>query len=605
MKYISLAALTLLGLGSTFLLGSCDKVLDKMNLSAIEGSLIYNDSTLANLSLNYIYDQNLPVWFGQSTANTGMANVNPTGLSDESYADNAYLQGTLQQSDVTDIGTTLASTNNYGKIRTINMFIRDVRAGTLPTGTKNRLVAQAQFFRAWRYFDLVRLYGGVPLVFSPLNGVGNEARDLTYIPRSSTTQTFAAIAADLDSAALSLPGKWAASADWGHITKGAAQAFKGRALLYAASPEFTTDNAAKWQAAYDANLAARNTLVANGARLHTSYDQLWFQESGNPEAVMVTGYNTATGDQTRKNNGYDNSTRPAYTGTSGGSNLPTWEMVQAYPMLDGKKPGDATSKYAYSIQLFYKNRDPRFDKTIAYNGCTWPLNGNTGYRLWTYYNGTTSVEPSKPSNTSFYCRKAISPTAGVSDALYVGTDWIEIRYAEVLLNLAEAACGINNLTEGYTQLKAIRARAGIEAGDGNYGLKAGMTRAEMFDAILYERQLEFAFEGKRFWDLRRYNKLGSVLNTLKRRTGLTITFKATTAVPANTFAATRDGLNLDNLYTNNFTIAVKNVDTNTTYPLNWLDAKYAFFAIPQGTIDNNPKILQNSNGWGGSFDPLQ
>ncbi len=599
MKYISLAALAL-GLGSTFLLGSCEKTLDKMNLGATEGSLIYNDSTLANLSLNYVYDQNLPVWFGQSTIGFG----NPTGLSDESYSDNAFMQGTVQQADVTDFGTGLSATNNYSKIRTINMFIRDVRAGSLPTGTKNRLIGQAQFFRAWRYFDLVRLYGGVPLVFSPLDGVGNEARDLTYLPRNTTTQTLAAITADLDSAAAVLPGKWAASADWGHITKGAAQAFKGRALLYAASPQFNpSDDRAKWQAAYDASLAARTTLVANGARLHTSYDQLWFQESGNPEAVMVTGFNTAAGSQTQKNNQYDNSTRPAYTGTSGGSNLPTWEMVQAYPMLDGKKPGDATSKYTYSMQQFYKNRDPRFDKTIAYNGSTWPLNGNTGYRLWTYQVGTTSVEPSKASTTSFYTRKAISPTASQSEATFIGTDWIEIRYAEVLLNLAEAACGINDLNEGYTQLKAIRARAGIEAGtNGNYGLKVGMNRAEMFEAILYERQIEFAFEGKRFWDLRRHNKLGSVLNTLKRRTGLVITFKPSASVTAANFAATRDGLNLDNAYTTYFDIKTREVDTK--YNLNWQDKKYAFFGIPQASIDNNPKVQQNTE-WGGGFNPLQ
>lgn len=603
MKYISLAALAL-GLGSTFLLGSCEKVLDKQNLSAVEGSLIYNDSTLATLSLNYVYDQNLPLWFGQGTV--GFATVNPTQLSDESYTDNAYLQGTVQQSDVTDFGTGLSKDNNYGKIRTINMFIRDVRAGSLPTSTKNRLIGQAQFFRAWRYFDLVRLYGGVPLVFSPLDGVGNEARDLTYLPRNTTTQTFAAIAADLDSAAAVLPGKWPA-ADWGRISRGAAQAFKGRVLLYAASPQFNpSDNTAKWQAAYDASLAAKNTLTTNGARLHTSYDQLWFQENNsNPEAVMITGFNTASGDQTKKNNTYDNSTRPAYTGTNGGSNLPTWNFVQAYPMLDGKKPGDPTSKYPYSMQLFYKNRDPRFSKTIAYNGCTWPLNGNTSYRLWTYQVGTTSVEPSKPSNTSFYCRKAISPTASTSDAVYIGTDWIEIRYAEVLLNLAEAACGINNLAEGYTQLKAIRARAGIEAGaDGNYGLKAGMTRAEMFDAILYERQIEFAFEGKRFWDLRRWNKLNSVLTAIDRRTGLTITYKTTAPVTSTVFATTRDNLNLDDVYTNYFTITVKNVDTNTNYPPRWNDTKYAFFGIPQSAIDNNPKIQQN-NTWGGSFDPLQ
>jgi hypothetical protein len=600
MKYTSLAV-SALALGAAFMLGSCEKALDKMNLSATEGTLIYNDSTLTNLNLNYIYEQNLPVWFGQGPL--GFGTVNPTGLSEESYNDNVYVQGAVQQATVTDIGTGLNKDNNYGKIRTINMFIRDVRAGSLPTGTKNRLIGQAQFFRAWRYFDLVRLYGGVPLVFSPLSGVGPDARDAAALPRNTTAQTFAAIVADLDSATAVLPGKWAAN-EWGHITKGAAQAFKGRALLYAASPQFNpSDDVTKWQSAYDTNLAAKNTLVANGARLHTSYDQLWFQEINNPEAVMITGYNSATSDQLQKNNSYDNATRPAYTGTGGGSNQPTWEMVQAYPMLDGKKPGTST-KYPYNSQLFYKNRDPRFDKTIAYNGSTWPLNGNNGYRLWTYYRGSTSAEPSRPSNTGFYTRKAINATVTQSNAPYVETDWIEIRYAEVLLNLAEAACGINNLTEGYTQLKAIRARAGIEAGsDGNYGLKVGMSRAEMFDAILYERQIEFAYEGKRFWDLRRYNKVDDVLNTIKRRHKVIITLKSN--APAN-FLTTRDGLSLDQVYTDYFTIDFSSAQTllDTKYDLNWREDEYRFFGIPQATIDNNPKIQQN-NKWGGSFDPLQ
>ncbi|WP_201983895.1 RagB/SusD family nutrient uptake outer membrane protein [Hymenobacter rubidus] len=590
---------------SALALSSCEKALDKMNLSATEGTLIFKDSTLANLNLNYIYDQNLPGWAGQGNlGGSTLTSLNPNGLSDESFSDNAYMQGIVQLSDVVEFGTVLSATNNYGKIRTINMFIRDVRAGSLPSGTKNRLIGQAQFFRAWRYFDLVRIYGGVPLVMSPLNGVGTEARNLTYLPRNTTTECFRAIAADLDSAAAVLPGKWAATADWGHITKGAALAFKGRALLFAASPEFSTDNTAKWQAAYDASLAAKNALTASGFGLHASYDQLWFQETSNPEAVMITGYNNSTGDQTKKNNSYDNATRPSYTGTGGGSNQPTWEMVQAYPMLDGKMRG-ASTKYPYTDQLYYKNRDPRFDKTIAYNGCTWPLNGNTAYKLWTYYKGTTSVE-TKASSTSFYCRKAISPTAAVSDVQYLGTDWIEIRYAEVLLNLAEAACGINDLPTAYAQLVAIRRRAGLEPGADNlYGLQAGMSRTQMFDAILFERQIEFAFEGKRFWDLRRWKKLSTVFNALtaKRRHGLTITLSTT--APAD-FATTRDNLVLDNVYTSYFpfpaNIVVKNVDTK--YDLNW-KPEYDFFAIPQQAIDNNPSILQNNTWSGGSFDPLQ
>lgn len=595
MKRFLLLALGLGG-GLALSLGSCTSVLDKNNLSSIDQGLIYQDSTLTSLNLNYVYNNNLPEWFGQSTI--GLGNTNPTGLSDESYADNIFVQGTVQVSDVTDFGTALSASNNYGRIRYINMFLRDVKAGTLPDKTKDRLRAQAQFFRAWRYFDLVRVYGGVPLVYIAQDAVGQEARALTYLPRNSTSDCFKAIVADLDSAITVLPNKWSASGDWGRITRGAAAAFKARVLLYAASPQFNpTDDGTKWQTAYAASQQAVALLTAGGFGLHASYDQLWFQEVNNPEAVFITGYNTTTGDQTKKNNQYDNATRPGNTGTGGGSNQPSWEMVQAYPMLDGKKAG-ASTKYAYSEQLFYKNRDPRFDKTIGYNGCTWPLNGNTAYKVWTYYEGGKSVE-SKATTTGFYCRKAISSTAGVSDAQYVGTDWIEIRYAEVLLNLAEAACGTGNLTEAYTQLKAIRKRAGLEAGtDGNYGLKAGMTRAELFDAILYERQLEFAFEGKRFWDLRRWRKLESTLNG-KTRTGVVINLK-TSGVPKD-FTATRDNVSLDVAYTNYFAITFKKLDTK--YAINY-QPSYYFFGIPQSALDNNPQLAQNTT-WGGTFDPLK
>lgn len=579
----TLCILALLGLAS------CEKVLDKTDLGSVNGNLIFKDSILARMNLDYIYDQNLPNW-------GGTWGTRPD-LSDESFGESKFFEGTLVVNDVTDFGTALNATNNYGKIRVINMFINDVNSGPIAQATKNRLNAQALFFRAWRYFDLVRLYGGVPLVTKPLQAVGVEARDLAFLPRNTTTESYKQIVSDLDSAILFLPGKWGSS-DWGRITKGAAAALKGRVLLFAASPQFNpSGDAAKWQAAYTANKQAYDLLVASGYGLHASFDQLWFQEVNNPEAVFLTGFNSSTGDQVRKNNGYDNSTRPSYTGTGGGSNQPSWEMVKAFPMKDGKKIGEST-KYPYTDQLFYKNRDPRFDKTIAYNGANWPLNGNTSFKVWTYFVNSKTVE-ARASNTGFYTRKAINPTVGVSDVQFSGTDWIEIRFAEVLLNLAESACGINNLDEAYTQLKAIRKRAGIEAGtDGMYGLKANMSRDEMFEAILFERQIEFAFEGKRFWDLRRWKLIEKTLNG-KRRTGVTINLN-TTGVPAD-FATTRDNVDLDLAYSKYFTIVTKQLDTK--YAINW-KPEYYFFAIPQSALDNNPKLIQN-NTWGGGFDPLQ
>lgn len=590
----------------------CKKVLNNVDQGNAVANQIFNDSTLAVLNLNYIYNSNVPDWGGV----TGGAINNPNSLSEESYADTKFFRGTLTVDDVGDIATSVNITNNYGKIRFINTFIRDVNSGTLPIGTKRRLVAQALFLRAFRYFDLVRLYGGVPLVLTPLQAVGQEAKDAALLPRNKTSECIKQISSDLDSCIAYLPKKWAASADWGRITSGGAAAFKGRVLLTYASPQFVTADASdpnnpasipeRWEAAYAANTQAISLLQAGGFGLNSSYDNMWFTEVNNPEAVLVTGYNNLNTD-TRKNNGYDNSTRPSYLGTGGGSNQPTWEFVKAYPMKDGKLPAD--SKYSYSDQTYYQNRDPRFDKTIGYNGCTWYIIGNQNYRLWTYYYNAnlsntgsfTTVEP-KASNTSFYCRKAIDPNVLQSNVQYSGTDWIELRYTEVLLNQAECAAATNRNSEAYDYLTQIRKRAGIEAGADNlYGLKAGMTGAELINAILFERKIEFAFEGKRFWDLRRRKLFATTLNGTIR-TGVQwniISSAAPESLTKSPFVG-RDGVTADQAY-QYLTFNSKKLDNG--YTINWQN-QYYFFGIPTASINNNPKLQQNV-GWGGSFDPLQ
>jgi hypothetical protein len=598
------------GLASLLALAACNKVLDKSDLKTIPGSLIYNDSNLVKMNVDYLYENNLPVWAGNSNL-SGSISASANSLSDDTYGESKYFEGTITTSDVGDIGTGLNKDNNYGKIRTINMFIRDVNAGTLPQDTKNRFNGQAFFFRAYRYFDIVRLYGGVPIVLTALDAVGDQAKRDALLPRNSTVECIAQIVKDLDSAIAYLPGKWTASADWGRITSGAAAALKGRVLLTYASPQFNPgDQADRWQKAYDANLQAKALLDANGFGLNASYDAMWFTEVNNPEAVFLTGFNTSTGDQTKKNNGYDNAARPAVNGTGGGSNQPTWELIKAYPMKDGKMPGDATGAYKYYDSLFYKNRDPRFDKTIGFNGCTWPLNGNSNYRLWSYFVSNKTIELVKGTSTGFYTRKAINPTVDVNNVQYSGTDWMEIRYAEVLLNLGESAVGINKIAageEGYTSMIAVRKRAGIAAGsDALYGLKAGMTRAELFDAVLFERRIEFAFEGKRFWDLRRWKKIEAALNGTRRKK-ITINLKVGAGIPTATDFANpaspnyREKVDLDVAYANYFQIVVADLDTK--YAINW-KPEYYFFGIPPTTIANNPAILQN-NTWGGAFNPLQ
>ncbi|QKJ28516.1 RagB/SusD family nutrient uptake outer membrane protein [Mucilaginibacter mali] len=610
------------------LLSSCKKVLQKDDPQNLSRDAVFNDSTLTKFNLDYIYAQNQPQWFGTGSVSY-IKDLGPLNLTEECYSDNAMVKGTLTIESVGDIGTSNSNATNYGKLRYINNFIESVNGGTQPAGTKTRFVGQALFWRAFRYFELVKMYGGVPLVTSALDAVGDDALSKTYLPRATTSDVFKQIVADLNTAAASLPVKWPNSLDQGRITKGIAQAMLSRVLLTYASPQFnsplasmpatatsvvaTTDQT-RWQAAYDATNAAIATLSANGFGLFPKWDYTMWTTENNSEAVFVTEYNTDQTDNGRNSNGYVGGAVPKAVATSGGAYQPTWDMVNAFPMADGKAPGTST-KYPYNTTTppinFYANRDPRFYQTIAYNGCSWPLVGNTANRLWTYFYfsntaGTASktTEAVAASTTGFYLRKAIDPTISAANLPYAGTDWQEIRYAELVLNHAEAAAELGKLTESYADLVAIRKRAGIEAGSDNlYGLTAGMDHDAMINAIMYERQIEFAYEGKRYWDLRRRKLLEVTLNG-KRRSAVTIMLK-NTGTSTDYILATRDatptsGTAFDTFYTTNFTITTKQLDT---YNIAYQTADY-FFGIPTNAIKNNPSLVQTST-WGGTFNPLQ
>lgn len=606
-KYNKLFAILFAGMALT----SCESVLDKDDFSSMSPDYVFSDSLLATSSLNYIYNDNLPAWGGV----TLLSNIGGSTYTEESFytasTENKFIEGTITESapSVSEFPTSNTNSNIYARIRNINSFLSDLKQyGTFPTSTMNRLEGQALFLRAWRYFELVKLYGGVPLITSPQYAVGVENREAALVGRNTTAESFNLIVADLDAAIEKLPAKWATS-DYGRVTKLAAAALKGRVLLYAASPQFNPSNdVQKWTKAYDANKQAFDLCTANGVALFSDYGKLWFTESGNSEALFVTVYNTSTGDNDRKNGSWEGSCRPKYSGGSG-SNLPTWDLIKAYPMKDGKAVTDPSSKYAYTDLLFYKNRDPRFEKTIAYNGCIWPMTGLTNNRLWTYKaspTNTSSYENNGAnfSNTGFYCRKAVqtSDVAGttldISAVTYSGTDWIELRFAEVLLNLAEAAAGAGKVSEAYAPIISVRKRAGIEAGTDNlYGLKAGMTSKEMIDAVLNERQIEFAFEGKRFWDVRRHRLLESTYNG-KKGTKVVVSIQAGKTAPTATDLA----LPIDELYTKFFTITLT-PNSLMSRVTNYSD-KYYFLPLPTGALSNNPKLMQNST-WGGTFDPLQ
>jgi hypothetical protein len=544
--------------------GGCNGILDTKDLEAVSEADVWNDQALAQAYVNQIYADNLPGW------STGDAD-----LSDESDGGTSYMYGQLTENSV--------NYWPYSQIRRINVLLANIDQGSIDPAVVKRMKGEALFFRAWRYWEMVKRYGGVPLILEP-----QELTDDLLVHRASTSDVMAQILADLDSATAWLPAINAGSGENdGHVHKGTALALKGRILLFYASPEFNRSNdQARWQKAYDANLAAKQYLDDHGFGLYPDFAGLWFDEM-NKEAIFVRRYSYPV-----DTNNWAAATRPLDESQNAtGGNWPTLEMVNAFPMADGHP---ITESADYDPIYFWKNRDPRFAATIAYNGAVWELSGKTGRREWTYVGG----EANNPTQTGFYTRKAVDPSQDSFEAFNSETQWIEIRYAEVLMNLAEAANRVGNTDLAYQQIIALRNRAGILPGaDGLYGLKPGMSQSEMQDAIMLERRIEFAFEDKRYWDLRRNMLYEEELNGTRRH-GLRTTLKVST----DEWNAVKNTVNLDADYDRYFDQSVIVLDTQQ--PIEW-QPNYYFYAIPSEHLQLNSN-LEQTEGWaGGTFDPLR
>ena len=171
--------------------------------------------------------------------------------------------------------------------------------------------------------------------------------------------------------------------------------------------------------------------------------------------------------------------------------------------------------------MFWKDRDPRFDATIAWNGSNWPLSGNEQRRQWTYVKAT-----GESGDRGFYCKKFATPNLTKSAVSYSddyggsGMDWIQMRFAEVILNYAETANETDQLSLAKDLVRQLRVRAGVEAGDKDYGLDYATNKDQMRDLITNERSVEFAFEAKRCDDLRRPHLCLYVVGPFCNRAGI-------------------------------------------------------------------------------------
>lgn len=401
----------------------------------------------------------------------------------------AYISATDIMSDDADKGSypddqavtagqfdnfTLTSTNefaatlwsgHYNSIGAANVALQNLQTAALDTGTKNKLIGEVRFLRGYLYFNLVRMYGGVPLVLSNPKDLNQAYTDSTYQVRANVNVVYDSIEADLQYAVNHLP----VVNGTGHAAKGAAQGMLAKVYMYQK----------QWQQVFDLTNAVINSGVYS---LDTSYAVLFRQAGDNsPECI----FEIETGEFNNTNLGIPNYTvaqGPRVGGLGGWDDLgwgfddPTTTLVNSY------EPGDRRKN---ATIIFIDNSGTHVG-TILWDGFRIPSSDSVQNLRYNYkaYTSKTLEKYADPGNKDR------------PKNIHV------LRYADILLMNAEAAIqpGINQSGKALTDINLIRARAGLSN-------KAGIT----IDDIWQERHVELAMEHDRFWDIVRQGRAAQIM----------------------------------------------------------------------------------------------
>lgn len=384
--------------------------------------------------------------------------------------------------------------------------------------------AEARTFRAWFYWELFLRFGPLPIVTEVLD----PANDMItpYVERPTTKEYVVDfILKELQESEKDLydyATAWSANRI-GHLSQPMSRALQSRIMLYMASPRYAAESGITWQQAADKaksfmddfggnfNLFAEENVDPadnyGNAVLRTQYT------GNNPEVIFFRNDVQINWDGIQKDT-------PVGEGGSGG-NCPSQNLVDMYDMADGSSPfasydvtgapvytdGKPTVNAAsgYSESNMWANRDPRLDGTVLYQGRRWgTMRGESHIDVRPgMADNPTGNANSTP--TGYYMCKYIP--ASILNSNHSGTAyrlWTIIRYAEILMNYAEAMNEINGpCPEVYEQLNRIRHRGGIT---GNVEDRTDLaTKDAMRNFIHKERTVEFAFEEHRPWDVRRWN----------------------------------------------------------------------------------------------------
>ncbi|NIG54128.1 RagB/SusD family nutrient uptake outer membrane protein [Chitinophaga sp. Cy-1792] len=512
------------------LISSCQK--DYLNVKKIDANI-----STDLLYSNYPYFQSA-VYNAYSYLPDGLGNITMEAASDFAEAtnvtDNSQLfnLGIWSQYLLPDSYWTLG----FGGIRQANLVLKNFNKVNLQakldkingpdsTDYKNSVYwvkmseGEMYFLRAFYYFELVKRYGPMPIMDTAVDY--NNPDSYIGMKRNTLDECIKYIVSNCDKAAAILPVTAANGYDQGLALQGAALALKARTLLYAASPLYKEAGCtATWD---DAAKAANAVIALNAYSLESNYKTIFGSSNvGSKEAIFYKRYGAI--------NTLEASNYPiAFQGATGNSLTPTQNFVDEFEVVtrDAAKNPVSSVPFDWNNPVHaanpYANRDPRLDSTLYHDGSV--FSGFTTATIETFTGGSSGLPKQNASKTGYYLAKYVNATINLNNG-GTGTTaahaWIYFRYAEILLDYAEAMYNANgpvNNPNGYkmTALEAINAIRNRSSVKMPLYTAANLTA----DAIQHERNVELGMEGHRFWDVRRLKNGVAVLNAPVYRVEIT------------------------------------------------------------------------------------
>ncbi|MDR0543477.1 MAG: RagB/SusD family nutrient uptake outer membrane protein [Dysgonamonadaceae bacterium] len=418
--------------------------------------------------------------------------------------------------------------NSYSAIAEANIFLEKIDKISLKEYEHNgvgydilkakfeKFPYEVRFLRAYFYFELAKTYGDVPLVTKSLTA--DEANSLSRTP---VNEVFHFIVTECDAIAEHLPITYATepSQETGRATRPMALALKARTLLYAASPLFNPNNDKEaWHKAALANKAIIDNAAAWGISL-SAYSSLWGDQSFmNKEIFFIRPAGNAE-DNSGWGNRFERYNFPVGVENGHSGNCPTQSLVDAYEYQStGKSFGETWSgDVNITANNPYNDLDPRFAQTVVKNGDSWPV--YNWMPVETYEGGLNASPLYGATTTGYYLKKYCD--AGV----YIMTNytntarhsWIIFRLGEFYLNYAEAVYNYLGSADATSSEFDISANDAINIlrDRPDVMMPHFSGTADFMDRYIRERMVELAFEGHRFWDVRRWKKGADFFKNVK------------------------------------------------------------------------------------------